>query len=178
MDLCSWQQQHLTRDGKNRLERLYWTQDHIQFTRHAVERIHQRGSNMAGYEWDLGLKDLPDYIAPLLTLRQIDGVIAGRSDIVVPYKSGALIGDLVHSDNIFGIRADRIGLLVNYTPIISKPTNITFRAQTYIDRELIQPEQQAVIDLIQQGRMAIAAQAMTMIPVNEYREAILERMPK
>jgi hypothetical protein len=176
MDLCSWQRQHLVRDGRNRLERLYWTQDHIQFTRHAVERMYQRGSNLDGYIWNLGLENIQDYLTPLLKLQPLDGVITGRSDIVIPYKTGAVIGDLVHSDNTFGIEANRVGMFVSYQPIgLDKQKVITFRAQTYIDKQLIQPEQQNVIDLIDQGRMSVAAQAMEMIPVNEYREVILKR---
>lgn len=175
-DVCCWQRQHLILDGKNRLETLTWRQDHLEFTAHAIERLHQRGGNLQQYEWNLGHKDLAEYLRPLVKLALADEIIVGRSDLVLSWQSGAFVGDIVNSDEYFGVRAHRAGLLTRYEIVSTPPAEfLKFRAHTWIADSQMSDPQRSVVDLQRAGRMSLAAQAMDMMPITQYREVEIRR---
>jgi hypothetical protein len=166
---AAYQEETILRDAMNRIVGFTYTSDNLHWTPHAIERLWQRygeGITAKNYQANLGLAQLESYIKQLRGLAKSslldDNQQALRTDLIVPYRDGALLGSVRLGESQFGYK--------NNKPFCGGRT-LHFCAHTWISGEQMRPEQRQVCQAILANDIDQAVQLMNK---NDFRIEALD----
>lgn len=182
-DYLQIQRETLECDSQKQITGFKYISDNITWTTHCLERLWERNGFGLGseVEYNLGIANLDKYLGYINDGKpsRVLGEIAIRSDVVVPFLGGLLLGIIKTGEIEFGMRRkgkkchlwveDNGALTCPYTG--TKTTHHRFTALTWIALDKARDEQQAVAELLSAGDWLSAAQRMMDIKAYQY-EAI------
>lgn len=167
-DLISYEQEIILRDQQGVTDLIYQS-DNITFTRHSLEQIYVRNgySIEKNYQRHLGLNPdmLQTYYKGLYgSFEKVLGSVAFRSDIILPFRQGALLGNVRLGESF------HIQRLNNKYYIKPQPNPFVFRAETWISKELLRRDQAEVCNELLQGNVEAAIKLMLSLEAFHYEE--------
>ena len=168
-DLIAYDTETILTDGQGITDLIYQG-DSITFTLHSLEQMYVRGgfSIEKNYQPNLGLD--PEMLKTYLTsmynhsFEPVLGSMAARSDIILPFRGGALLGN-VRLGETYHIRRVNGKYYMLRLPMPKK-----FRAETWINKALLRPDQSAVCDALLSGDAEQAIELMKTIEAFQYEE--------
>lgn len=172
-DFLQIQHETIKYDNQNNIIGFKYTSDNISWTPHCLERLWERNGFGLGseVEHNLGIDNLDKYLTYINDGKAslVLGEIAIRSDIVVPFLGGLLLGIVKTGEIEFGIQ--RKGKKCHFwgnngswiSPSIGMPAVHRFCAQTWIPLDLARDDQRQVAELLSAGLWQSAADKMKAI---------------
>lgn len=178
-DLISHNTETIRSDSRGVTDLIY-ANDSVSFTRHCLQQLYVRGgmSVETHYKRHLGLdyKSIQSYYDSVYNHsfdEDVMGSLAFRSDIVVPFRGGALLGNVRFSEIV---RVTRRGDTYYMLPDDRK--HKTIRAETWISNNLLRPDQREVCEALLGGDASRAAEIMKAMPAFQYEQYDDEQMDK
>ena len=143
-DLIAYDREIILSDNQGITDIIYDT-DNITFTLHTLEQMYVRGgfSIEKNYQRNLGLDSnlLKTYLSNMYhSFEKVLGETAVRSDIILPFRGGALLGNVRLGED-FHIQRQR-----GQYYLVPKPMTKVFRAETWITKSMLRRDQSAVCD--------------------------------
>ena len=153
-----YQEEILVKDGQGRITAATYKSDSLNWSPHAIERLWQRdglGIRAASYVPNLGIDCLEECIELLRPLAQTplidDNQIALRTDLIVPFRNGALLGS---------VRLGEGTVTYTATDVKFDKHQPRFCAHTWVSPEQLRDSQRAVCEAILGNQPQLAADLM------------------
>lgn len=180
-DFLQIQREVFEYDSQKQITGFKYISDNITWSVHSLERLWQRYGVGLGSEteYNLGIRDLDKYLKYINDGRahMVMGEMAIRSDVVVPYNGGLLLGIIKTGETEFGIRRKANKCYTWHETNGSLPNPYSgsltihhrFCAMTWISWDQARDEQRAVAEHLISGDWLLAAQLMKSLPAYDYQ---------
>ena len=148
--LACYQEETIIKDGQGRIVSATYKTDSLNWTPHAIQRLWERdglGIKAASYVPNLGIECLDEYLDLVRASAKTEltevGQYALRTDLIVPFRGGALLGSIRLGEGTVAYTA---------TDVKFNKHQKRFCAHTWVSPEQLRDSQQAVCEAIL-GRM-------------------------
>lgn len=157
--LAAYQEEIAVKNSLGQIQSACYRADSVDWTPHAVERLWQRdglGIRAATYVPNLGLKCLDQYLNLVRPSAKTELNEAGhyilRTDLVVPFRGGALLGSIRLGEGDITYHVNKPPEFVEHT--------LKFVAHTWISQEQLRDSQQAICEALLGNMPELAADLM------------------